>query len=151
MTSQQMHEGSSLSCLTCRQRKIKCDKLSPCSGCQKSKFSCSYPSKPQSRKKKAGSNQALKSRLEKLEDLVEKLSIRSKSHHPASPAGSINGEGTAGSAELGRLITGGGESRYIENSFWLTLSNEVSSFLILIRHLLIFMTGKGVWHQTASE
>jgi hypothetical protein len=93
----------------------------------------------------------LKSRLEKLEDLVEKLSIRSKSHHPASPAGSINGEGTAGSAELGRLITGGGESRYIENSFWLTLSNEVSSFLILIRHLLIFMTGKGVWHQTTSE
>jgi len=128
MASQHIHEGSSLSCLTCRQRKIKCDKLSPCSGCQKSKFSCSYPSKFRSRTKKAGSNHALKLRLEKLEDLVQTLGKPPTKNNPTSPTGRINGEGTGSSAELGRLVTEGNESRYIENSFWVTLSNEVSLF-----------------------
>jgi hypothetical protein len=132
MASQQIHEGSSLSCLTCRQRKIKCDKLSPCSGCQKSKFSCSYPPKLRSRTKKAASNQALKLRLEKLEDLVQTLSKPSTKHDSTSPTRRINGEGPGSSAELGRLVTEGDESRYIENSFWVTLSNEVSLFAAIL-------------------
>ncbi|KAE9379893.1 hypothetical protein N431DRAFT_476947 [Stipitochalara longipes BDJ] len=144
MASQQVHEGPSLSCLTCRQRKIKCDKLLPCSGCRKSKFSCSYPSKLRSRTKKAGSNQELKLRLEKLEGLVETLSKPSTDRDPALPAGRINGEETVNSAELGRLVTEGDESRYIENSFWVTLSNEVSG----IKQLL--MDGSDDEHDTGQ-
>ena len=132
MASQQMKEGPTLSCLTCRQRKIKCDKLSPCSGCQKSKFSCSYPSQPHSKTRKAGSNQALKLRLEKLEDLVQTLGKSSATHEPTFLAGTTNGGGLGSSAELGQLVTEGGETRYIENSFWITLSNEVGGNLIML-------------------
>jgi hypothetical protein len=151
MASRPIHDSSSLSCLTCRQRKIKCDKQLPCSGCRKSKFGCSYPSKLRSRTKKAGSNQALKLRLEKLEDLVQTLSKPSTNHDPTLPVGRINGGGTVNSAELGRLVTEGDESRYIENSFWVTLSNEVSLLAAILLPLLIFMIGKGVWHQATSQ
>ncbi len=32
------------SCVTCRSRKVKCDKLSPCSNCRRAKIACIFPS-----------------------------------------------------------------------------------------------------------
>lgn len=61
-----------VSCLTCRRRKIKCDKLSPCSHCVRSHSHCDYaPRKraPKRSKKNAdnGREAELLSRLNKLE------------------------------------------------------------------------------------
>jgi len=131
MASQQNSDASSLSCLTCRQRKVKCDKQSPCAGCQKSRFSCTYPARARSRTKNPGSNQALKVRLERLENLVQTLDKSSTKDDMHTPLENRSGQGVESSTSLGRLVTEGEESRYIENSFWITLSNEVSSLVFL--------------------
>ncbi|KAF2812770.1 uncharacterized protein BDZ99DRAFT_569382 [Mytilinidion resinicola] len=40
--------GDKRPCVRCSQRKIKCDRLSPCSGCTRGKHSCQYPTPPKS-------------------------------------------------------------------------------------------------------
>ncbi len=126
------------SCITCRRRKTKCDKGSPCSGCVKSQFECVYPPPRQSRRKpKVDSNVALKARLEKLEGLVKNLDNKdapkdtgSRSEVSSSETPSQNDPKNA-KREIGRLVVEEGESRYIENSFWIALSNEVIGFIFL--------------------
>jgi hypothetical protein len=77
---------------------------------------------------KPETNQALKLRLERLESLV--LSINSPSasakFEKSLPTVSSNSFVRSNNADQGRLVVEGGESRYIENSFWITLSNEVT-------------------------
>lgn len=61
-----------VSCVTCRRRKVKCDKLSPCSHCLKSQIHCEYtPRKRAPKRPRKGIDSAreaeLLSRLHKLE------------------------------------------------------------------------------------
>lgn len=127
MSSLEDSQNSSRSCITCRQRKIRCDKRSPCSGCQKDKFSCAYPPKVHSRKRmQPESNQDLKLRLKRLEDLVQSLKEASDKDEKSLPAVNSNSSVRRNNADQGRLVVEGGETRYIENSFWITLSNEVT-------------------------
>jgi hypothetical protein len=65
-----------LSCATCRDRKLKCDRQQPCSACSKrgDSFSCEYGYVvPQKSTKPRTANDAAASRLQKLEDLVNGL------------------------------------------------------------------------------
>ncbi len=79
------------SCVTCRSRKVRCDKKSPCSNCRRAQIPCVLPSddKPPRWARRldrlshagavaaapadAGSNQVM-NRLQNLEDLVKNLS-----------------------------------------------------------------------------
>ena len=67
-----------LSCTSCRQRKIKCNKVSPCNNCQKSGFSCLFPTRrtqaPRSRQhaREARDTELLR-RVQRLESLVAKV------------------------------------------------------------------------------
>lgn len=70
------------SCVTCRRRKVKCDKQDPCAHCVRGKTECIYPAagraprKPrQTSGKQVGDREAeLLKRLRRLEGVVEELS-----------------------------------------------------------------------------
>jgi hypothetical protein len=120
------------SCTTCHRRKTKCDRQSPCSSCKQTNFDCVYLSKPSARSKaKANSNVALKERLEKLENLVQGMSKVAAGDEPQRetlPVPYMDARSLINTekVELGRLEIEEGESQYIENSFWVVLSNEVT-------------------------
>ncbi|KAJ5923300.1 hypothetical protein N7454_008545 [Penicillium verhagenii] len=70
-----------LSCEACRQRKVKCDKLSPCTSCQRLGFRCVPVERarlPRGRTRKAperaaGSDKELADRVAKLEQLLRRV------------------------------------------------------------------------------
>jgi hypothetical protein len=73
----------------------------------------------------------LKERLAKLEGMVETLHTKDGSKKAVDqgaefvPPSSDHSDAQSMPRELGRLVIQEGESRYIENSFWVALSNEV--------------------------
>jgi hypothetical protein len=74
------------SCVTCRRRKVRCDKLMPCSNCTKNKIPCIFPApgraprRPRPKDPNAPPKNStereleLMKRLRKLENIVEDLS-----------------------------------------------------------------------------
>ncbi|KIM98484.1 hypothetical protein OIDMADRAFT_167284 [Oidiodendron maius Zn] len=65
------------SCATCARRKVKCDKLSPCSNCSKSQNECVYrvPALSQ-RHRKRPADEDLLSKISEYEDLLRRNSIK---------------------------------------------------------------------------
>ncbi|KAI4593423.1 hypothetical protein KJ359_009313 [Pestalotiopsis sp. 9143b] len=86
------------SCVTCRRRKVRCDKRMPCGNCRKARISCIFPApgraprRPRPRDPNAPPKQTsereveLVKRLRKLEGIVEELSgqIEVEARHPSS-------------------------------------------------------------------
>ncbi|KAJ5178984.1 hypothetical protein N7492_002194 [Penicillium capsulatum] len=67
--------SSSRSCVTCRQRKVRCNKRSPCSNCVKANIDCIFPPPGRApRKSKRPPDAELLSRLRRLEGVIEHLS-----------------------------------------------------------------------------
>ena len=164
------------SCVTCRKRKVRCDKIEPCTNCQKAGIECVFPSPGRApRRSKKPPDAELLARLRRLEGVVQKLgkgvdgediSPEEKSPDTARNITSSNGDRhSAGNAfevmgngknhntlwsieaeksstqpdklerfkqfsayksrESGRLVVGEGRSRYVSNSFWAGLTEEV--------------------------
>ncbi|KAF3484020.1 fungal specific transcription factor domain-containing protein [Arthroderma uncinatum] len=62
------------SCVTCRRRKVRCNKNHPCSNCVKAKIECVYPSPGRApRKSKKPRDTELLARLRTLENIVRNL------------------------------------------------------------------------------
>ncbi|KAL4881245.1 fungal-specific transcription factor domain-containing protein [Aspergillus karnatakaensis] len=62
------------SCITCRRRKVRCNKRSPCSNCTKAGIECIFPPPgraPRKVKRPQAENTELLSRLRQLESIVE--------------------------------------------------------------------------------
>lgn len=67
--------SSSRSCVTCRRRKVRCNKRSPCSNCVKAGVECVFPPPGRApRKSKRPPDAELLSRLRRLEGVIEHLS-----------------------------------------------------------------------------
>lgn len=184
------------SCVTCRKRKVKCDKVHPCSNCNRAHIDCVFPSPGRAprkaRKAGEGRDKDLLERLRRLEGVVKGLGVevpngkedgtveaQEKNTEAAVSEGLIRGrqesrdegeEAAMGAAlggrrqasenqshivdgkrplertpeermdtiewveaqnqgrfenRFGRLIVNEGRSRYVNNSFWASLSNEV--------------------------
>ncbi|CAK3762626.1 transcriptional regulatory [Lecanosticta acicola] len=176
------------SCVTCRRRKVKCDKLHPCSNCNRAHIECIFPApgraprKP--RKAGEGRDKELLERLRRLEGVVKGMGVEvpNKEGEPApknidndtragtNSTGQVHGasesngngfnrtvakdqadqdfhnktrwveEQQKGRFEnkFGRLVVNEGKSRYINNSFWASLSNEVEDL-------------KGILNQSSDE
>lgn len=62
-------------CTICARRKVKCDKIDPCSNCQKAGTQCSYeaPAPPKPRKRAA--DEDLLAKLAVYEDLMRKNGV----------------------------------------------------------------------------
>lgn len=151
------------SCVMCRTRKVRCDKLSPCTNCRKGGIECVLPSlnRPPRWARRleqnaatgaaapdANANQVM-GRLKSLEALVKDLNGKLEKANAAvaaATAGSSAGsfkqspsssndkdEPSPGSTvsdvqnQMGRLVMGNGESRYISGDFWARINDEVST------------------------
>ena len=190
------------SCVTCRKRKVKCDKTHPCANCSRAHIECIFPAPGRAprkvRKVEGGRDKELLDRLRRLEGVVKNLGVevpgdaetadsgKDAGSTPSSAAAAdprpraasgdatkslANGTpeaaepkrrwtaGAPGSQEMdfaqksqwvdadtrgrfenrfGRLVVNEGKSRYINNSFWANLSNEVEDL-------------KGILNQSSDD
>ncbi|KAJ2897442.1 transcriptional regulatory protein [Zalerion maritima] len=120
------------SCVTCRRRKVRCDKQMPCSNCRRAHSACVFPApgraprRPRPRDPNAPPKQGstereaeLMRRLRKLEGIVEELSgqIELDKHSVTGSGAGDSPEATPhpsspGQSNLGHFIYGGmGDSR----------------------------------------
>ena len=142
------------SCITCRRRKVRCNKKCPCVNCVKAGIECVFPPPGRApRKSKRPHDAELLSRLKRLEGVIEHLSEKNTSLSTVpSPtqqrSGSVTTAECPGSAEpqsaepegcpfdpkrkprnleheFGRLVIEEGRSRYVSNRLWASLGDEV--------------------------
>lgn len=103
------HALTARSCITCRRRKVKCDKKSPCQNCVKASIQCIFPAagraprRPRAGGKVGGEREAeLLKRLRRLEGVVDELSgqveLEAVKHSPASDISSQHRDKDAESA-----------------------------------------------------
>ncbi|KAL7949267.1 hypothetical protein V8C42DRAFT_310423 [Trichoderma barbatum] len=145
------------SCLSCRKKKKKCDRVFPCVNCRKAGVDCLFvPRRPSTRPK---TTQGMLERLQHLEGVIGHL--RDNYSNGATQSSLKNAEirtntiieeeettprsdstGTTQSdavadlgTELGRLAVGDGRSRYISSSFWASLDEEVDDLKSLLMDL----------------
>jgi hypothetical protein len=65
------------SCATCARRKVKCDKLRPCSNCSRSQSECVYRASSMSqRHRKRPADEDLLSKISEYEDLLHKNNVK---------------------------------------------------------------------------
>jgi hypothetical protein len=155
------------SCVTCRKRKVKCDKTHPCTNCNRARIECIYPAPGRAprkvRKIGDGRDKELLERLRRLEGVVKNLGVEvpdgeepkdeekdaGETARATADTGRRTGpepksrwveESSKGRLEqrFGRLVVNEGRSRYINNSFWANLSNEVEDL-------------KGILNQSSDD
>jgi hypothetical protein len=133
-----------VSCIVCRQRKVKCDRVSPsCTNCSKGDSPCIYlaPLRTSRRKQvnehyldEASREAVLLQRLKKLEAMVAVLESKVETAAAISePHSTLNYSVAAAdpsgiSQPLGTLVVKDGQRRYIRSSVWDILSEEVCDF-----------------------
>ncbi|KAI9043284.1 putative C6 transcription factor [Aspergillus affinis] len=143
------------SCVTCRRRKVRCNKRCPCSNCTRAGIECIFPPPGRaSRKSKRPQDAELLSRLKRLEGVIEHLSEKNagapntpsppqqsqqKEPTPTEPSQSADAENCPFANmdprkppkrrnlehEFGRLVIEEGRSRYVSNRLWASLGDEV--------------------------
>lgn len=140
------------SCVTCRKRKVRCDKRHPCVNCTKAGTECVFPGPGRApRRSRKPPDTELLARLRRLEGVVKHTGkdpeeeVESADNALRSGTGDlankdpgcdnwqffahINQNGDQGTDKLvrdfGRLVVEEGKSRYVANKFWTALSEEV--------------------------
>lgn len=138
-----------LTCELCRQRKVKCDKLDPCTNCRRIGTACVPVQRARLPRGKSGRHSArgtpdedetLRERVSRLEELVRKA-VSGGDAEPGSTerfSRTVRGQGeqsfsrAAGEGESSRNGTATNEStgeqpdRYLGVSFWAELLKQVS-------------------------
>ncbi|KAJ5288620.1 hypothetical protein N7478_001650 [Penicillium angulare] len=142
----------SRSCVICRSRKVRCDKLSPCSNCRRANIACIYPSADRpprwARRLERPVTGEVMERLHHLEGLVKDLTGQLEQAHAAtrSAAGSSHspgssthdhdggyqgnmhsaGSGSIQNTKFGRLVLNdASKSRYVGSGFWSWVNDEL--------------------------
>lgn len=147
----QAKPAKAYSCIRCFERKVKCDKESPCGNCAKSGVECVFrvPPPPRRRKKRT-QEEILKARLTQYEDIlrakgidVYKDGIRAEDLPDATPASMSKtiSETSPSESMLESLRTGvgaipnrafvkpslivdEGRTRFISNNLWTSMAEE---------------------------
>lgn len=136
------------SCSTCRQRKVKCDRRSPCSNCAKADKPCSFvPPVRGKRKRTKPPRESLHAKLIRYESLLRSYGAPIEQTQSSASDGfgsdTSSQRDQADDDELGReckksadlfsyqntrakLVIGGGTSRYYDSSLWSSLGQTVS-------------------------
>ncbi|KAJ4299787.1 hypothetical protein N0V90_005033 [Kalmusia sp. IMI 367209] len=161
------------SCVTCRRRKVKCDKKQPCSNCARAKIECVFPGPGRApRKSRKPPDGELMERLRRLEGVVQSLNAQVEEHEQEAAEREQKRSGSSGDesqgacpydqkdsasvvvdnsvegleTRFGRLVVDQGRSRYINNSFWASLNNEVED----LKSILIEQSDDEEDHETAT-
>lgn len=142
------HPQKVFTCIRCFERKVKCDKLNPCSNCTRSKAECVFRVPPPARRRKKQTPEAqLLERLKKYEELLRSngivfehahstlepsltpsLSICTPTQQIPERRYDINQHPAFfqyQNAQSGQLLVDRGKSRFIENNLWVNASSEV--------------------------
>lgn len=146
------------SCRRCFERKVRCDKLNPCSNCAKSNVECIFRVPPPPRRRRRRSpDAALLTRLKRYEEVLKRngidveddqspaVSSTTSALSPSNASQHSNARSTARSYDLnkhpaflqyqdsqaGQLLVDRGKSRFIENTLWVRASSEVSRHISL--------------------
>jgi Fungal Zn(2)-Cys(6) binuclear cluster domain len=164
------------SCVTCRRRKVRCNKIDPCSNCVKAGISCIFPLPGRATRKLRRSPDAeLLARLRRLEGMVESFhggsvegSVASnlipapstaksperddKDYRPSLPNAGMETirPSPHRQEELGKLVFEEGRSRYVSDKFWASLGDQVSRYTSLTA-LLAFSTPEDGELHTAGR
>jgi Fungal Zn(2)-Cys(6) binuclear cluster domain len=133
------------SCVTCRKRKVRCDKRpAGCLNCAKARIECFYPAAGRSpRTTRKPQDPELLARLNRLERVVQSLSaqvVDDSTLDPSPPkrAGVATAnedpklaDSSTPNQEQGRLVIHEGKSRYVSNALWACMNDEVIPTIIL--------------------
>lgn len=135
------------SCVTCRRRKVRCNKQEPtCTNCMKADIDCIYPPPGRApRKPRRPQDAELLKRLRRLESVVDNLGAQvddeghvhelerqpNEKRHPSSAEvldsfTHSSNRRTSLEHGLGRLMLKDGHSRYVTNDFFSMLHKEIS-------------------------
>ncbi|KAI9740064.1 MAG: hypothetical protein M1818_004815 [Claussenomyces sp. TS43310] len=135
------------SCLTCRQRKIKCDRRSPCSNCTRAARSCSFVAPVRGKPKRRGTpKEGLHAKLRRYEEMLKsygaEIGPSDNDKDIISDAETVSdpdllmavkdaespkmggGSPSAFDETKTKLITKNGSSRYFDNGLWSKLGDE---------------------------
>ncbi|KAK5227739.1 hypothetical protein LTR47_008546 [Exophiala xenobiotica] len=144
------------SCVTCRRRKVRCNKENPCANCVRAGIGCVFPAPGRApRKSKKTPDVELLARLRRLEGVVHSLGAQVDDNGLVSPSitGSADirarafGDTQSGDSptsdrsdskrqsidrNLGRLVINDDRSRYVSNTFWTSMSDEIAEMQDLL-------------------
>ncbi|KAG0648751.1 Aurofusarin cluster transcription factor aurR2 [Hyphodiscus hymeniophilus] len=123
------------SCILCQQRKVKCDRSKPCSNCIKARTECipSAPTVPRRRRRKF-SEQDIAAKLRRYEHLLKKNGIKIEDDDDDATEDSPQNDNHTmhllevprpPKADKGMLFTDHQNSRYVENTLWENLRDEI--------------------------
>jgi hypothetical protein len=147
-------------CLSCRKRKVKCNKTRPCSNCSRSKQLCTYESIDSSIVSAEVANGAstgdtdLRERLARLEKMMEEMmlaapaakagSVDASQPRPPAPSStlalprsnnkygsSVSSSSNSDSSPVGQIIFQELHSAYFDADFWPVAVCEVSTYIPL--------------------
>ncbi|KAI1170123.1 fungal-specific transcription factor domain-containing protein [Nemania sp. FL0916] len=108
-----------LACVLCQNRKIKCDRHSPCSNCE-ANVPCT-PSTPAPPRKRRRPNQDLQQRLARCEELLSEYTAnpRTPSHDAPNRDGSWR--------PMGKVVIDDDGTKFTDSHLWATVHNEISA------------------------
>jgi len=137
------------SCVTCRRRKVRCNKKDPCANCVRAGIQCIFPAPGRApRKSRKPPDAELLARLRRLEGVVHSLGAHVDDDGIVSPAitGSADIRARFGESQPdespssdrsdytkrhsidkhpGHLVISEDRSRYVSNAFWTSMTEEV--------------------------
>jgi hypothetical protein len=147
-----------LSCVTCRQRKVKCNKANPCNHCTRASIPCVFPNRVRVPRAKQASSKPrdveLLHRISRLENLVSKIDAadvmkdghkqdrlvprRISDANLTSIPGDVVNDGAQGSG-LDEKYTSFVKQQetgtpYLSGEFWTSLCDEVDGLRHLLEH-----------------
>ena len=139
-----IREPKPLSCISCRLKKIKCDRFNPCSACLRTSTDCIQPSRQRLPRGREGGrkNTELLNRLRRLEGLVEKYEKPDNARISEATVKQRSSSGKSDEVEIDPIEgdvkisngdrvaerTEGGVGCYLGAAFWGNLCNEVSLY-----------------------
>ncbi|RKK66537.1 hypothetical protein BFJ69_g15323 [Fusarium oxysporum] len=130
------------SCVTCRRRKIRCDRKEPCNNCTKNKIDCHFPvtgripRRTRDAKTPAQKQSELLSRLRRLESVVTELAAQVEDENGAktmgqitvdkeptesswaTSSGSLDHQTSEFDEDFGRLVVDKDGGLHVGNRFW---------------------------------
>ncbi|KAK4940915.1 hypothetical protein LTR10_019069 [Elasticomyces elasticus] len=144
------------SCVTCRRRKVRCNKKNPCANCTRAGIECIFPAPGRApRKSRKPPDAELLARLRRLEGVVHSLGASVDDNGIVSPVvtGSADirarfGDSQAGDSPSsdrsdytkrqsidkhpGHLVISDDRSRYVSNAFWTSMTEEIAEMRDLL-------------------
>ncbi|KAI0969786.1 fungal-specific transcription factor domain-containing protein [Xylaria arbuscula] len=109
-----------LACVLCQNRKIKCDRHTPCSNCVKANVQCT-PSTPAPPRKRRRPNQDLQQRLARCEELLSEYTT-----NPRSPSNDFTSRDEPW-RPMGRLVIDDDGTKFTDSHLWATVHREISA------------------------